>query len=93
MVQVSDRKVKFDRSFKPIKIPIHMEASYSEILEKCRDLLWPDSEDEDSAIAEYYLADGSGASVYAGWKFVLVSPMVNDGRRKETLPWTLKNYL
>ena len=93
MIQVApDSKVKFDRSFKPVKIPIHMEASYTEILKKCKEFLWPDqSEEQDDNTHSYYLSDGSGASIYAGGKFELVSP--NDSKRKETLPWTLQNYL
>ena len=90
MTQMSSRKVKFDRSFKPIKIPIHLEASYSDILKKCRDCLWPDQDEDD----HYYLADGSGASIFAGGKFELVSPgIIGEDKRKETLPWTLQNYL
>ncbi len=94
MVQdASNQKAKYDRSLKPIKVPFHSQASYDTILCKCKELLWPreDMADDDDDDAIYYLADGSGTSIYAGGRFELVP--ITDTAKKEILPWTLQNYL
>ena len=74
-----NQKGKFDRSFKPIKIPFHCESTYKEILEKCQEILWPNERN-----AKFCLADGSGTSIQAGGQFELA---------KTIIPWTLQNYL
>ena len=89
MTQSGSSKTRFDRSFKPVKVPIHCEALYDNILSQCKQVVWSDDKEIDTH--RFYLADGSGASIYAGGNFELTSPLENG--KKEILPWTLQNYL
>ena len=82
-------KAKYERSFKPVKVPIHGDASYETVLKQCKPLIWPNK--EDTSTSQYYLAGGSGVSIYAGGSFELILPKQES--KKEVLPWTLHNYL
>ena len=79
-------KVKgtMDRSFAPIKIAFHKDCTSQDMLNKAREVVWGES----SPSYQYFLADGSGTAIDSS-SFDLDLP---DGR-KETLPWTLNNYL
>lgn len=83
-------KAKYERSFKPVKVPIHNDASYETVLRQCKPIVWPTNKENSEENVHYYLADGSGISVYAGGNFELISPV--ESCKKEILPWTLQNY-
>lgn len=80
----SKAKGILDKSFPAIKLPLHKDSSYTDLLSKCVEYVWGTSSEEYS----YYMADGGGTSI-ASATFVVKSP---DGI-ESTLPWTLKNYL
>ena len=71
-----------DRSVPLTKLCFHRDATYNAVLEKCRRRFWGSEE------AEYYLADGGGASIAATDLEVGLS----DGSVSK-IPWTLQNYL
>ena len=71
----------FDRSFKPVKVPIHCEALYDNILSQCKQVVWSDDKEIDTH--RFYLADGSGASIYAGGNFELTSPLSGKRQKKD----------
>ena len=73
-----------DRSFASIKIAFHNDSASLDVLNKCCETVWGSKKRN----YEYFLADGSGIAINS-CSFDLNLP---DGS-KETLPWTLSNYL
>ena len=76
-----------DKSFPSIKLPFHCDCTSKDMLRKCREHVWPAAGVKDSNY-QYSLVDGSGTSIGHS-DFSIDLP---DGG-KETLPWTLSNYL
>jgi hypothetical protein len=73
-----------DRTFTSVKLAFHKDCSSSAMIKKCKDTVWG----ETAGNYDFFLADGTGAAVSSDdFKIDLV-----DGS-KETLPWTLSNYL
>ena len=70
------------------KLFFQRDASYGAVLQKCCQRFWPDAADAPEHDAEYYLADGGGASIEAADLDIVLS---NGG--VSTVPWTLQNYL
>lgn len=75
-----------DKSFPLIKLPLHKDCSYPDLLSKCVEYVWGEAGGDEY---NYYVADGGGTSI--GSSTFEVSAPNGDG--KHTLPWTLKNYL
>ena len=73
-----------DRTFTPVKLAFHKDCLSTTMLSKCRDCVWG----EVSGNFQYFLADGTGAAVGCDSFEIDLA----DGS-KETLPWTLSNYL
>ena len=73
-----------DRTFTPVKLAFHKDCLSTTMLSKCRDCVWG----EVSGNFQYFLADGTGAAVSCDSFEIDLA----DGS-KETLPWTLSNYL
>ena len=76
---------RMDRAFTPVKIPLHKNSSYDDIVTTCREFVWGDG--SVSSDYQYYLADGSGTPIAA-----TLSVSLSDGT-KETLPWTISKHL
>ncbi len=73
-----------DRNFPAVKVPLHKDCLYDDLVEKCKEYVWNDSSPE----YDYYIADGTGTAI--GSKSFHIDS--EDGR-KTILPWTLNNYL
>jgi hypothetical protein len=78
-------KGMMDRKFINIKIPFHKDCSGIDMLDKCKEAVWGAEAGKDY---EYFLADGSGTTLDTN-SFSIDHP----NGVKETLPWTLNNYL
>ena len=74
-----------DKSFLSVKVPFHKDCTSKDKLKKCKENVWGTGDD---AHYEYLLADGSG-TVIGETDFNIDLP----SGEKETLPWTLSNYL
>lgn len=77
------KKYVADRHFEMKKLFIYREASHARVLEKCREVTWPDS----PADAEYFLADGGGTIIS---NHLVIDQA--DGTDK-LLEWTLEAYI
>ena len=81
-----------DRSFVPVKLAFHKEASLKDVLATCKDATWPSRDPaaaRDPPTAKYYLADGSGAKISSRSKLDIG---LRGGERTQQ-PWTISNYL
>ena len=75
-----------DRSFVPVKLVFHKEASLKDVLATCKDATWPS---HDPPTAKYHLPDGSGAKISSRSKLDIG---LRGGERTQQ-PWTISNYL
>lgn len=73
-----------DKGFPSVKIPLHKDSSYINLIEKCKASVWPDSTND----YKYYMADGTGAAIGSDSFHIDC-----EDKRKTVLPWTLNNYL
>lgn len=83
-------KGTLDKSFPSVKLAFHKDCSAAVMLTKCKDSVWPEESawPEASNNYQYYIADGTGTAVgLSAFNIDLPSGA------KETLPWTLSNYL
>jgi len=83
MYKCDKKKYIPDRRFETKKLFIYREASHARVLEKCREVAWPDG----PADAEYLLADAGGTII----SNCLVIDQA-DGTDKK-LEWTLEAYM
>lgn len=59
----SKAKGVLDKSFPSIKIPLHKDSSYKDLLQQCVECVWDGPSD---IIYTYYMADGSGIAIGSG---------------------------
>ena len=76
---------RVDKTFGLVKINVHKEASYSRLLEKCRNAVWVDSSQEKKY--SYSLMDSQGLTIDD--KLIIDHP---DGVDRE-LPWSLDTFV
>ena len=73
-----------DRSFTPVKVPMHRDSSHAQVLTKGVSSVFADAIEG----AHFYLSDGSGHTI-TGDDFIVDYPDESN----EKIPWTLNNYL
>ena len=95
------QKGVLDRSFVPLKIPLHKENDYDEVLQTCIEHVSYNLLSDktflyvlllkvwkDAPEGDCFIADGSGSRI-GGRDF----PLTRKDGPSTTLPWTLSNYI